>query len=119
MKNPAKGIVFSLALLPMIANADSVLTDKKVKYNGDSTAISVCKSVVADDSEKLQQLLRRYRRTLTYSYQLDLLGDNVAGAFSCNDLALVPFADEIGAQNVSSYLRGGTVTVEELVSVTD
>lgn len=119
MKAIVRGIVIGLALTPLAANADSVWSDKAVKYRGEVSAIAVCKSVVIDDPELLQKLLRRYSRTLTSPYQYDLTSQQVAGAFYCNDLALLPFADEIGAQKVSNYLRKGIVTVEEFVSATN
>ena len=75
--------------------------------------------IVDDDPEKLQQLLKQYRRGLLQGYRFDLTSHAVAGSFSCNRMALLPFADKIGANNVSTYLRGGVVTIEELVSSTN
>lgn len=108
-----------VSLVSIGATADSDLAEKKTSYIGDYEARYVCASVVDDDPDKLQQLLKRYRRSLLHGFRFDLTSHAVAGSFSCNRLALLPFADKIGANNVSTYLRGGVVTIEELVSSTN
>ena len=118
MKRVQKGLVFILVALPMSLAAESQLSNSDVRYTGDNIAKRVCKSVVNDDTSRLNRLLRDYRDTLVYRYRFT---DNqaVSGDFVCNNRALLDFAENIGAVNVSSYLRGGVVTMEELVSFTD
>mgnify|MGYP001825333257 CR=1 FL=1 len=118
MKRVHKGLVFILVALPLSIAAESQLTNSEVRYTGDNVAQRVCKSVVNDDTSKLNKLLRNYRDTLVYRYRFtDSRG--VSGDFACNNQALLDFANTIGAVNVSSYLRGGVVTMEELVSFAD
>jgi hypothetical protein len=118
MNKLCKGVAATLAFVPTLLLADSTISDREVTYHGDITAQRVCESVVNDDSARLNRLLRDYRDTLVYRYRFTE-ASAVAGDFGCNDLALLPFADKIGAQNISNYLRGGVVTMEELISAAD
>lgn len=116
MKLYTKILLVALTSMPVALMAGSDLSDKNVKYIGDPTAKRICSTVIEDDAVRLQQLLKEHRRHILYGYRFHLNGRAVAGSFTCNKLALLPFADKIGSQNVSNYLRGGIVEMEELVS---
>jgi hypothetical protein len=53
------------------------------------------------------------------AYKFDTAGKTISGDFACNGKELLTFANEIGANNVSNYLRGGRVTMEEYISSRD
>lgn len=119
MKTFVKALIAVAAILPVSLMADSSLSGREVKLIGDSTAKLVCGSVIDDDAQRLQQTLKVYRRTILYGNRFALNSHAVAGSFTCNKLALLPFAEEIGSSNVSNFLRGGVVIMEELVSSTN
>lgn len=102
-----------LAILVAPVTAENLMNAQSVKYVGQGYAKSICRAVVADDAGKLRRELLRYRDTLSYGYFLDIRHKSVYGSFTCNEMDLLRFADEIGAMNISGYFRGGTVTVEE------
>lgn len=114
-----------VTILPTGAFAESFLTEQpgsyRVKHMGDSSAVKVCKAVIHDDAERLHKILLHALRNSRYRNRYTVLSPAIAGSYTCNDLALLPFADEIGAVKVSGYLQGkdGTVTVEEMVSSTN
>lgn len=109
----AKSFLIGALLLPFTVVGDTTLSDKKVLFRGDSTAMGVCRSVVQDDPNRLRIHLRMYRNSIFNGRRFELRSPQIMGAFSCNDMALRPFAEQIGAVKVSSYLRGGKVEMEE------
>ena len=110
------------AALPTSGSADSFLSDKSIKYSGESTARKVCKAVVHDAPEKLDSIFKQDLRNNVYRYSSDVRNRIMVGeSYFCNDLALLPFADQIGAANVSDYLTSGSgkVTMEEMLTTID
>lgn len=116
MKLVVKGMLIGLAVLPLSAGASSPAGEKAVKYQGAGAAVSVCKSVVADDPERLRQLLHQHRSAMVASYRYDLNSPAVAGSYTCNDMELAAFADEVGADDIASFLNKGYVEMEEIYS---
>jgi hypothetical protein len=110
-----------IAALPISVSADSFLSEKSVTYSGESNARKACKAVVHDDPEKLDKIFRQDLRSNVYRYSSHVRNRAIEERYVCNDLALLPFADQIGAVNVSGYLRKGRgkVTMEEMVSTRD
>ena len=108
-----------LVALPVSSSADSFLHDRSVKYAGKASAIGVCRAVVEDDLRALEQQLARYRSRLTFGYNYRTTDRMVYGSFSCNEKDLLTFAEGIGAESISGYLKGGYVTVEEYISSID
>lgn len=110
-----------IAALPTSVSADSFLSEKSVKYSGELNARKACKAVVHDDPEKLDKIFKQDLRSNVYRYSSHVRNRAIEDSYICNDLALLPFADQIGAVNVSGYLRKGRgkVTMEEMVSTRD
>lgn len=114
-----------VAVLPTSLSADSFLSENGVKYRvkqmGPSSAARVCTAVVRDEPDTLDKIFRQDLRNNIYRYSFNVHSRAIQGSYTCNDLALLPFADQIGAIKVSSYLRNprGKVTMEELVSSID
>jgi hypothetical protein len=119
MKIYQKFAMVIVVFLPAAAMADSFLTDTNVKYRGDTDARRICRAIVEDDARDLKQSLKLYRSTLLYRYSSDLISNAVSGNFSCNGNELLTFAREVGSQNITRYLQGGSVEMEELVSTID
>lgn len=87
----------------------------RVVYKGDSSAQAVCMSIVYDDVDGLQDAFRHGR-----SYPLE----RSHLAYECNSMRLDDFAFTQNAVQVSDYLapkfgREGTVTIEQVGSITD
>jgi hypothetical protein len=111
-----------IAALSTSVSADSFLSEKSVKYSGELNARKVCKAVVHDDPEKLEKIFRQDLSSNVFRYSSHHVRNRfIEESYVCNDLALLPFADQIGAVNVSGYLRKGRgkVTMEEMVSTRD
>jgi len=101
------GLAVAMSSSSLIAQAS-----EGVVYQGDNEAKNVCLSIVQDDPSQLNAALRWDR------IKSRQLGDNKEN-FRCNDMALVDFANDIGAYNVSRYLDGntrGTVHMEEVAA---
>ena len=111
-------ILGTAILMPAPLVADSLYTDEEVQYRGERSATRVCEAIVEDDARQLNVLLKEVKRRTLMGYRFDTRSYAIAGSVTCNGLGLMVFADEIGADSVSSYLRGGVVTMEELVTTT-
>lgn len=109
-------LVAFLVALPLPALAESFLSDRSVKYIGEPEAKGVCRAVVEDDLLDLDRRLSRYKNRLTFGYSHRTIDRAIYASFTCNEKDILNFADEIGANTVSGYLRGGKVTVEEYIS---
>jgi hypothetical protein len=86
--------------------------ENNVVYKGDSSAKKVCLSIIKDDTGQLNSALRSDR------LRSRQLGDNQDN-FRCNDMALIDFAEDVGAYRVSQYLNKGNkgyVDMEEVAS---
>jgi hypothetical protein len=112
-------LIMVIAALPSALSADSLWTERSVKYVGDSEARGICRAIVDDDTQVLERKLRLHKSHITGGYRFYTTGKAILGDFSCNDKELLTFANEIGANNVSNYLRGGRVTMEEYISSRD
>lgn len=119
MNLPTNCLLAIVFTIPLQVAAESLLTDKNVKYRGNSTAIEVCRAIVNDDTEALKKGLRHIKREALYAYQFKIKSRAITGSVTCNEMALSSFSDEIGAYNVTNWLNIGTVTVEEFVSSTN
>lgn len=110
-----------IAALPASVSADSFLSEDSVTFRGELNARKVCKAVVYDDPEKLNAIFKQDLRRNLYRYQRAIRDRAMGENYFCNDLSLLPFADQIGAVKVSGYLRKGkgTVIMEEMVSTID
>ena len=75
--------------------------------------MQVCRAIVNDDAEKLDGLLQRMEYG-TRQHKVYRKSKSAVNSVTCNGQELLTFADEIGASDVSSYLHGGSVTIEEL-----
>jgi hypothetical protein len=112
-------LIMVIAALPSALSADSLWTERSVKYVGDSEARGICRAIVDDDTQDLVRKLRKHKSRIPGGYKFDTAGKAISGDFACNDKELLTFANEIGASNVSNYLRGGKVTMEEYISSRD
>jgi hypothetical protein len=110
------GTLFIVSLV----NAENV-TKIKYVYEGDKSAVKVCKSIMKDDVTRLRKALRN-KKTNTRSLI------SVDRYFRCNDMDLYVFSVEMDADQSQQYLlkldrrRGfykqkGRVTIEEIVSL--
>ena len=61
-------LISAIAALPTSVSADSFLSEKSVKYSGETTARKVCKAVVHDDPGKLDMLFRQDLSRDIYRY---------------------------------------------------
>jgi hypothetical protein len=114
--------IFLIVIFAALSNslsADSFLSEQSVKYVGERAARNICSAVVDDDAQDLKRKLLQYKNQLVWGYTYVLMDEAVYGNFTCNDKDLLTFANEIGAKNISDYLRGGVVSVEEYVSTVD
>jgi hypothetical protein len=118
MHLPTKCLLAIVFTIPLQVVAQSFLTDENVKYRGDTTAIKVCRAIVNDDTAALKKGLKRIKGEALYAYMFDINSPAILKSVTCNKMALSPFADEIGARNITNWLNNGTVTVEEFVSST-
>lgn len=111
MKVKVLGVMGLIATLTAAGHV-SADSDKAVVYQGDNAAKNVCLSIIADNSDRLHAALRSDRfKTRQWSDNQD--------NFRCNDMALIDFANEVGAYNVSHYLNKGDkgrVDMEEVAS---
>ena len=112
-------LIAMIALTPLSLMAKGTMLDKKFSFVGDRDAKQVCKAIVNDDAKKLHHLLRARKSALLFGYRFSIHSRAVSGSYSCNDLALLPFSDQVEALTVSNYLRRGTVKMEELVTYAD
>ena len=111
--------VISTALVfPAAGNSDTFLSEENVVLRGNATAVRICRAVINDDMVALKQGLRRIRNDALSGYKFTLDSRAITGSVTCNKKSLLTFADEIGAQDISGWLRQGTVTMEE-VAATD
>ena len=110
MKAKALGIVGLVAA--MAAGTTWAHDNHKIVYQGDSEARNVCLSIIQDDAAQLEAALRWDR------LKSRQIGDN-QNNFRCNDMALLEFANDVGAYNASKYLdrhNRGRVDMEEVAS---
>ena len=114
-----KYLIPLIAMLPASLMAQGFLADHEVKYAGEPGAVRVCQAVIHDDPRDLMLLLKRYKNQKIFRHRFDITSQAIAGSFTCNRLALLPFANDVGASKVARFLNGGTVTMEELVSSTN
>ncbi len=110
-------LIGGIAILPLGAMAESFLSEANVTYRGDDTARAVCRAVVEDDADSLEDQLKKVRRESRYAYRYYATSDAIVRSVTCNDMELQTFADSIGASNISGYLGGGQVTIEEVVVI--
>lgn len=109
MKAKALGI---LGVVAAMTTGSVWAHDASVSYQGDGEARNVCLSIIQDDTSQLKAALRWDR------LKSRQLGDNQDN-FRCNDMALIEFANDVGAYNVSKYLNKdvkGHVEMEEVAS---
>lgn len=109
MKVKALGLV---GLVAVMATGSASAHDGNVGYQGDNEAKNVCLSIIQDDTSQLKAALRWDR------LKSRQLGDNQDN-FRCNDMALIEFANDVGAYNVSKYLdkdARGRVEMEEVAA---
>lgn len=71
----------------------------KYSYRGDKQSQQVCKSVVKDDSIKLEKLLKRAKLSILSLKPVDHL-------YTCNKMNLHTFAVEVNAVDSQKYLIG-------------
>ncbi len=101
------GLVTALAAGAALAHDGSAIV-----YQGDNGAKNVCLSIIQDDTAQLKAALRWDR------LKSRQIGDNQDN-FRCNDMALLKFANDVGAYNVSKYLdrnNRGRVEMEEVAA---
>ena len=112
-------LIVIIFMMPTSLAADSFLSEKNVKYVGDRIGRHICSAIVHDDTGDLKRLLKQRWALQAYHYRLAINSRVIVGSYTCNGLKLLPFAYDIGAENISKYLnggKGGTVTVKELIS---
>ena len=103
---------FAIALVLTMATAGAgrSLAEESVKYRGDSWGKQICRSVVQDKPQRLKRILREVKREALYGYTLTLLGDEIAGSFTCNGQYLWAFAQTVGARDVTYFLSTGIIS---------
>ncbi len=85
-------------------------------YSGNKLAAQICRAVVNDDVGRLRMLLRSYRQTVPHGYMFQLDNEGVAQDFTCNNLDLQQFSNQVGAQRVSSFFSGDSGGVQSQVA---
>jgi hypothetical protein len=109
-----------LVSLALVACAPALVVAEQsadVHYSGDRLATQVCRAVVDDDVARLRMLLRSYRQSLTHGYMFQVDKDGIARDFSCNNLNLQQFSDQVGAQKVSGYFAGDSAQSQVAAAV--
>jgi hypothetical protein len=111
MKVKTLGLMSAL-IVSLTATSAFAHDDSHVVYKGDSEAKNVCLSIIKDDAGQLNAALRSDR------LRSRQLGDNQDN-FRCNDMALIDFAEDVGAYRVNQYLNKGQkgyVKMEEVAA---
>tara|TARA_B100002049_G_C15916350_1_gene306145 strand:- start:120 stop:440 length:321 start_codon:yes stop_codon:yes gene_type:complete len=97
-------IIFAAAsVIALNANATN-LTDKEVRFVGDTQFASFCKAIVLDDVKVLRSSLARNVGRIGASQREVLRLVTAEGGLTCNGINLIDFSKERNASAVSEYL---------------
>ncbi|MGK0441165.1 MAG: hypothetical protein ACJA0N_000962 [Pseudohongiellaceae bacterium] len=113
----------SIALVISLTLSNMAMSAVETKYSvkGHGEALSICQSIVKDDTVKLSAIIKR-------SVQNDRLKSHylknssaVLNDYSCNNLSLMKFANRVNAYDSAQWLssyksRGSSIFMDELTS---